>query len=230
MHLCSHTRSHIIHTHTDTLSHSHTYCHTHTTHTHIHNSNTHSHTYTLTQLTLSHNTYTHSLIHTVIYTVTHSHTHTLTHNSHSHPHTVTHTVTHIHSHTLSLTHIYSLSHIYTLTHTHCHTPSHTDTRAASLCLRCLAVSSPCTALPCCSSVAQVSPSQERVRARGTQPWGLGAPHSHGLLPWDGGGQASEHLGLQAESMEEPAWLRKHRVTPGGPVIPSTWKDLQPRKV
>ena len=214
MHLCSHTLTHNTHSHRH--SHSHTYSHTHTTHTHIHNSNTHSLTYTLTQL--SHNTYT--LIHT----------HTLTHNSHSHPHTVTHTLAHIHSHSLSLTHIYSLSHIYTLTHTHCHTPSHTYTRAASLCLR-----RPCRQLPLhCPPllffVGTGAPSQERVTARGTQPWGLGAPHSCGLLPWDGGGQASEHLGLQAESMEEPAWLRKHRVTPGGPVIPSTWKDLQPRKV
>ena len=215
MHLCSHTL-------------------THNTHSHRH-SHTVTHTLTLTQLTLTYTTQTHTLSRTHSHnshtTHTLSYTLTLSHITHILTLTLSHILSHTYTHTLLASHTYTHSHTYTLSHTHTVTRPHTHTHGLPPSASgALAVSSPCTALPCCSLLAQVSPSQERVTARGTQPWGLGAPHSCGLLPWDGGGQASEHLGLQAESMEEPAWLRKHRVTPGGPVIPSTWKDLQPRKV
>ena len=144
-HICAHTHAH---TYTHTLSHTHN-SHSHTTH----------------RLTLIH-----TLRHTHSYLLSYTHCHIQLTFSPSH--TVTHTLTHIHSHTLTLTHI------YTLTRTHCQTPSHIHIHTGCLPLPQAPLPSAPPACPPLLSfggtgVSTGVPSQEKVRARGTQPLGPG---------------------------------------------------------
>ena len=142
-HICAHTHAH---------TYTHTHSHTHTTHTLTQHIGSHSHTHSQT----------HTLILTLIHTLSHT-THILT-ITHCHPYSHTHTLTHSHPHT----HIHS--HTHTLSHIHIHTG----------CLPLPQAPLP-SAPPACppllsfggTGVSTGVPSQEKVRARGTQPLGPG---------------------------------------------------------